>query len=79
VRFWLKPEERRPDPEPVAVDDRRAFTAGLVIWLIALALAIVLLPQLTAAGNAWWLWSAVAGVALGAIGIGYTQFKRRRR
>lgn len=74
MRFWLKPEERRPSPEPVRTDDRRAFLAGLVLWLIALAFTVILGPQLPST----WMWGAVAGVALGAIGLGWSQFKRRR-
>ncbi len=30
MRFWLKDGERRPDPEPVQSDDRKAILVGLV-------------------------------------------------
>jgi hypothetical protein len=72
VRLWLKDSERRPDPAPVKTDDRKAMLIGIVIWLIALAVLLLLLPTLTEAGMGWWLWTCVAGIALGLAGILYT-------
>jgi hypothetical protein len=75
VRLWLKDSERRPDPAPVKTDDRKAMLVGIALWLVALAALLVFLPQLTAAGMAWWLWTCVAGLALGLIGILYTHWR----
>jgi len=72
VRLWLKDSERRPDPAPVKTDDRKAMLVGIVLWLIALAVLLLLMPALTEAGMGWWLWTCVAGIALGLIGILYT-------
>ena len=77
MRFWLKDSERRPDPAPVKTDDRAAFFAGTVAWVIALAVVIVLLPALTADGHAWWLWTCVAGLVIGVIGLGWSVWRRR--
>ncbi len=76
MRLWLKDSERRPDPEPVKTDDRKAMLVGIALWLVALVLVLVMLPTLTAAGMGWWLWTCVAGLALGLIGILYTQWRR---
>ncbi|PPL19727.1 MULTISPECIES: DUF2530 domain-containing protein [Microterricola] len=77
MRFWLKDSERRPDPAPARADARKAVLAGTGLWLIALVLCLVFLPQLDAAGFAWWLGCAGFGVALGVIGLVVVQQRRR--
>ncbi len=79
MRIWLKDSERRPDPEPVRTDDRKAMLVGITLWLIALALMLMFMPQLTAAGLGWWLAMCVAGIGLGLIGIIYTHWRGGRR
>lgn len=77
MRFWLKDSERRPDPAPVKTDDRTAFFVGTVAWVVALAVFIVLLPMLTDEGRTWWLWTCVAGLAIGVIGLGWSVWRQR--
>lgn len=77
VRLWLKDSERRPDPEPVKTDDRKPMLIGIVAWLVALAVMLVFIGPLTEAGNAWWLWTCVFGIALGIIGILYTNWRHK--
>jgi hypothetical protein len=77
VRIWLKDSERRPDPAPVKTDDRKAVLVGIVLWIIALAVLLVFLTPLTAAGQGWWLWACVAGLALGVVGILYTHWRHQ--
>lgn len=78
MRLWLKDSERRPDPAPVKTDDRKAYLVGLIAWVIALVLVIVFLPTLTADGRGWWLWTCIAGLGLGLIGLLYTHWRRTR-
>ncbi|TAM66499.1 MAG: DUF2530 domain-containing protein [Microbacteriaceae bacterium] len=87
MRLWLRDAERKPDPDPVQTDDRKAVFVGLVLWLIALVLLLVFVGHVFAspvlvghvlAGNSGWLiWTAVTGCALGVLGLVILQFKRR--
>jgi hypothetical protein len=72
VRIWLKDSERRPDPEPVKTDDRKAILVGLVLWLIALGGLLLSLPMLIEGDNVWWLWTCVVGLGFGFVGLLYT-------
>jgi len=77
VRLWLKDSERRPDPAPVATDDRKAVLVGIALWIVGLAAVLIFLVPVTAAGDSWWLWACVAGLALGVVGLLYTHNKPR--
>ena len=41
MRLWLKDSERRPDPTPVATDDRKPMIVGLALWIIALIVVLI--------------------------------------
>lgn len=71
MRFWLKDSERRPDPAPVKSDDRKAFLAGTIAWVIALVVTIVVGTE------PWLVWTCMAGLAIGLIGLGWSVWKRR--
>jgi fatty acid desaturase len=75
MRLWLKDSERRPDPEPIQTDDRLAIIVGLALWVVALAVVLFLAPLL-GAGDGWWLWTCVVGLALGLVGLVYTHLRR---
>ena len=76
MRLWLKDSERRPDPEPVQTDDRKAIVVGLALWLVALGFFLLFLAPLLAAGDRWWLWTCVVGLGLGLVGLVYVHTKR---
>ena len=71
MRFWLKDSERRPDPAPLKTDDRKAFLAGTIAWVVALVVTLVLNTEV------WLVWACVAGLAIGLIGLGWSVWKRR--
>lgn len=77
MRLWLKDSERRPDPAPVKTDDRKPMLIGIVIWLVGLAVLLAFMGPLVEAGNAWFLWTCLAGIALGLIGILYTNWRHK--
>jgi hypothetical protein len=79
VRLFLKSSERRPDPAPVETDDRKAMLVGLALWLVVLAALLLFLGPLTQSGSVWWLWTCVAGLAIGLIGVLYTHWRRKRQ
>jgi len=72
----LKDSERRPDPEPARVDERIPVLVGLALWVVALV--VLLLVPSWWEGREWVLWTTVAGIALGLVGILYTQLRRRQ-
>lgn len=62
--------------EPMDVDGVRTMTVGTIVWGVT---ALALLPfwgNLQDQGRTWWLWTAIAGLGLGLMGIEYC--KRRR-
>ena len=67
MRLFIKDSERRPDPAPVKTDDRKVVLVGLVGWILALGVMLLLLPQLQESGLVWVLWTVVAGLGLGLI------------
>ncbi|BDZ44810.1 DUF2530 domain-containing protein [Naasia aerilata] len=73
MRFYLKDSERRPDPAPVKTDDRAAVLVGLLLWVIALAVALI-----TGGPAGVPLWSSVAGLGLGVALLIYVEQRRRR-
>ncbi len=78
MRLRLREGERLPDPAPLATDDRVALAVGTALWIVAFAVAIVVLPTLTASGHGWMLAMSVVGIVLGAIGLVYSQLRRAR-
>jgi len=67
---------RVAEVEPMDVDGVRTMTVGTIGWGIV---AIALLPfwgNLQEQGRTWWLWTAIAGLGLGLMGI---EFCKRRR
>jgi hypothetical protein len=73
VRFYLKDSERRPDPQPVRTDDRTAVLTGLLLWAVALVVALIATGPASAV-----MWTCVAGLGLGVALLIYAEQRRRR-
>ena len=76
MRVWLKDSERRPDPTPVATDDRKIVLIGMAVWLVALLVLLFFTGPLAAAGHAWWVFTPAVALGLGLIALVYLQVKR---
>lgn len=77
MRLWLKDSERRPDPTPVATDDRKAVLVGVVLWVIALVLAFVVPAVSAINASGTWFYTCLVGIGLGLIGLVYTHRRHR--
>lgn len=69
---------RRPDPEPLEVDEVRIVTIGTVLWAVAAIVTFAVRGRLEDAGHGWWPWTCLAGVGLGLLGIEYCRRRRSR-
>ena len=76
MRLWLKDSERRPDPEPVRTDDRKPMLLGIGLWLLALVSLLFGVGGLVGADDAGLIWTCLAGIALGLLGLLYTHRRR---
>jgi hypothetical protein len=59
---------RRPDPEPLEVDDAKVIAIGTTAWFVAWVVLLSFHGKLDDHGNEWWIWTAVAGLGLGMWG-----------
>jgi len=51
---------------------------GTALWAIALVATLIFREQLQDDGHEWWVWTCVAGVILGLMGIVITTRRRKR-
>lgn len=70
--------ERPSPPPPLEADDQlviRVITAG---WAVALVVLLIIRGSLPA-GERWWVWTCVAGLAFGIFGLWYVPRLKRGR
>ncbi|MGH3458173.1 DUF2530 domain-containing protein [Aeromicrobium sp.] len=67
---------RVAEVEPMDVDGVRTMTVGTIAWGVLAVAMLPFLGTLDKLDRTWWVWTAVAGLGLGLIGIEYC---RRRR
>ena len=66
------------DIEPLDVDGVRTLAAGTIGWLVAFLALLPFYDKLQAQDRVWWLWTCVAGLGLGLIGLEYCRRRRKR-
>ena len=69
--------DRQPDLKPVDVDVVPIVAIGTAVWALALVVVIAVPAWRTAHGGLW-LWTCVAAVGLGLIGMVYVRRLRAR-
>jgi Protein of unknown function (DUF2530) len=65
-----------PAVRPFDVDGVRTVAVGTVLWAIAFVVLALLRDDLVERGVGWWLWTCLAGVGLGLLGLEYTRKRR---
>ena len=72
------PAGRREPPPPLEANDQIVAAVVTAVWVVALVVLLAVRASLRA-GERWWIWTAVAGIALGLFGLVYIPvFKRSR-
>ena len=66
------------DTEPLDVDGIRTVGVGTLGWLIAFLVLLPFSGTLADQHRLWWLWTCVAGVMLGLVGLAYCRRRRSR-
>jgi hypothetical protein len=78
MKLTPEPAERPSPPPPLEADDLlvvRVITAG---WAVALVVLLIVRGSLPA-GQRWWVWTCVAGLAFGIFGLWYVPRLQRAR
>jgi hypothetical protein len=78
VKLTRERAERPSPPPPLEADDQlviRVITAG---WAVALVVLLIVRGSLPA-GQRWWIWTCVCGLAFGLFGLWYVPRLKRGR
>jgi hypothetical protein len=75
ARRRRRPQEP-PKVHPFDVDGVRSVALGTVAWAAAFVILALNRATLQEQGLGWWLWTCLAGVGLGLLGLEYTRKRR---
>ena len=78
MKLTRAPAERRSPPPPLEANDQVVIWVGTAAWAVALVVLLIIRDSLPA-GQRWWIWTCVCGVAFGLFGLWYVQRLKRRR
>ena len=67
------------DVEPLDVDGVRTVEVGTAGFFLAFVALLPFYGRLQDDGNTWWLWTCLAGVGLGLLGLEYCRRRRALR
>ena len=72
--------QRRPDPPPLATNDRPVVLVGIALWAVAFVVLVAFFrDDLRRHHATYWLWSCGIGVTLGLYGLHFTRKRNRNR
>lgn len=60
------------------MDGVRTLGAGTVAWLVAFVVLLPFYGTLREQQRLWWLWTCLAGIGLGLLGLEYCRRRRNR-
>lgn len=75
-RTEAAPEVEPDEVKPLDVDGVRTVAVLTILWAVAFVLLALRMDSLEAEGRGWWLWTCLAGVGLGLLGLEYTRKRR---
>jgi Protein of unknown function (DUF2530) len=64
--------------QPLDVTGVRTVAVGTTLWFLVLVCLLPFYSTLEDDGHVWWIWTCVAGIALGGVGLEYCRRRRRR-
>src|SRR6266702_3848967 len=70
--------ERPSPPPPLEADDQLVIRVITAAWAVALVVLLIVRGSLPA-GERWWVWTCVAGLAFGVFGLWYVPRLKRGR
>src|SRR5215472_10811297 len=70
--------ERRSPPPPLEANDQVVIWVGTAGWAVALVVLLIVRDSLPA-GQRWWIWTCVCGVAFGIFASWYVPRLKRGR
>jgi ABC-type nickel/cobalt efflux system permease component RcnA len=68
----------RPAPPPLEANDELVTAIITAVWAVALVVLLVLRDQIPSSER-WWIWTCVAGVAMGLFALWYVPRMKRAR
>ena len=78
MKLTRAPAERRSPPPPLEANDQVVIWVGTAGWVVALVVLLVIRDSLPA-GQRWWIWTCVCGVAFGLFASWYVPRLKRGR
>ena len=67
------------DVEPLDVDGVRTVGVGIALFALAFVALLPFYGRLAEGDRTWWLWTCLAGVGLGFLGLEYCRHRRTVR
>ncbi len=68
IRFRVKEQDRKPDPEPIETNAALAVIIFTALWAVALLLILLFGQTLSEPLPDWWALTCVFGIGLGIYG-----------